>query len=227
MDKVAFAIKMGKKAAQLNNAHQAAGQKPSLQRAGNLAFNQGASHGKEMGKSYLKTFEVVPRLVLRGVQLIAAIIICGFYGNRINVEQKDHQKIGMVWVYAVTIAGLSGVTAIFFAAAASAGSIPVIGSRLKLLKAYRAYPWDAFLFVAWMSVFGTFAHLFLKRKADDKYRGSNTAAMKIALWIDLTNAVLWFLSALYGWFKAFAARKADRLTDKAGQKIFKTESNAV
>lgn len=237
MGKLSSALKVGKQVAELGknakNIHEAAStfraaDKRQMGRsASQFAFSEGAAHGKTMGKTWLKTFEVIPRLVLRGLQLVAALIICGFYGNRVDVEKKANQGIAPEWLYGVTIAGMSAVTAIFFTAAASAGAIPFLGSRLKLLKAYRAYPWDITLFLAWIVAFGVFAGLFLKREDNDSYRGSNTGAMKIAMWIDVVNAVLWFFSAAFGCFKTLAARKADKLTDKVGKKMFGGDAGAV
>ncbi|KID85043.1 hypothetical protein MGU_07836 [Metarhizium guizhouense ARSEF 977] len=220
MPKFTRTLQTAQQVVDIASAVQGANKKGVARGVGQFAYSQGAEQGKEAFKTWAKPFEVVPRLVLRGLQLLLALIICGFYGNRLSSESKGGEGIGPVWMYGVAVAGLSAVTAIVFAAAASVGSIPVVGKVMGSFKPYLFWSWDLALFGLWMVAFGIFAGLFLKRKSDDPYRGSNTTAMKIALWIDLANAILWFCSAGYSAFKQCTGKKADRITDKAGQKIF-------
>ncbi|CAI4214430.1 unnamed protein product [Parascedosporium putredinis] len=102
------------------------------------------------------------------------------------------------WIFALLVAGGSAITAALFLLAAP------------------------FLFIAWIVVFGLFAGLFLGRDSgeDEEYKGSNTRAMKIAVWVDFVNSLLWFASAVYGCIKTMLGNKVDRMTDKAGQKMF-------
>ncbi|KHN95466.1 uncharacterized protein MAM_06743 [Metarhizium album ARSEF 1941] len=209
------------------SSFRAADKKQLARSAGGFAFSQGAAHGKGVGKAYLKTIEMIPCLILRGVQLVAALVVIGFYGNRISSERAGGKGIGVVWLYGVVVGGLSALTAILFALAGAAGSIPFVGGMLKMLKVYRAYPWDATLCVAWLVAFGVFGGLFMKRADSDSYRGSNTAEMKAAMWFDLVNANFWLVSAIYGCFKAFVARKADRMRKRAAQKMFGDDPAAV
>lgn len=189
-------------------------------KAGRHAFTEGAETGKTMGKTWLKTFEVVPRLVCRGLQFIFAIIICGFYGHRLDEDQDANRSFSPEWIFALTVAGLSATTAILFVAITPLGAIPYFGSKMKLIKTYRAFPWDLGLFIVWLVVFGIFAGIFLPRSSDDKYKGASTGPMKVAVWLDLVNAILWFVSGIYGAVKSFLGEKADAMTDKVGQKIF-------
>lgn len=196
-------------------------------KAGKHAFNEGAETGKTMGKAWLKTFEVIPRMVCRCLQFLFAIIACGFYGNRIQADREDHEGFSPEWVLAIIIAGTSAITAILFVAATPLGAIPFFGSRFKLFKTYRAFPWDLGLFIAWIVVFGIFAGIFLHRDADDKYKGSNTGAMKTAVWVDFVNSLLWLTSGVYGAIKSFMGEKADQVTDKMGQKLFERKKTAA
>lgn len=190
--------------------------------AGRAAFAEGTDAGKTMGKSWLKTFEVIPRLVCRGLQLVFALIVCGFYGNRVDADRKGDDGYSPEWIFALVVAGTSAVTAVLFAAATPLGALPVIGARLKLFKTYRAFAWDLGLFVIWIAVFGLFAGIFLKREGgdEDRYKGARTGAMKIAVWLDLVNAILWLVSGCYGCLKTCLGERADRLTDKVGKKLF-------
>ncbi|GKT64086.1 uracil phosphoribosyltransferase [Colletotrichum tofieldiae] len=189
-------------------------------KAGRGVFNEGAETGKTMGKTWLKTFEVVPRLVCRGLQFLFALIACGFYGNRVDADSKDDDGFSPEWILAITVAGASAVTAVLFVAATPLGALPFIGSRIKIFKTYRAFAWDLILFIAWIVIFGIFAAIFLKRDSEDSYKGSKTGVMKVAVWIDLVNAIFWFVSGVYGCIKTFLGDKADQMTDKMGQKLF-------
>ncbi|KAH8175370.1 uracil phosphoribosyltransferase [Sarocladium implicatum] len=190
--------------------------------AGRHAFNEASATGTTVGKSWLKTFEVIPRLAFRSMQFLFAIITIGFYGNRVDADRKDGEGYSAEWLYAIIVGGASSVTAILFVAAATLSSLPYIGSKLKMLKAYRAFWWDLTLFIAWIVVFGIFAGIFLKRDDDDgSYKGAKTGAMKVAVWMDLINAILWLVSGVYGGVKTFLGGKLEEGTAKVGEKLFR------
>lgn len=189
--------------------------------AGQHVFNQGADMGKDAGKSWLKTFEVIPRLVCRGLQFLFAIIAVGFYGNRVDVESRAGDAVAAEWIYGTLIGGLSAVTAVLFVVASPLSALPFIGGKLNIFKTYKAFPWDFFLFIAWIVVFGIFAGIFLKMDDDDDHKGSNTSAMKGAVWIDFVNAILWLVSGVYGCIKTCLGEKVDKVTNKVGGNIFK------
>jgi hypothetical protein len=228
MGKLATAMKvveMGKSASNLasaaNDFRQA--DKGELGRqAGKQAFSAGADTGKEMGKTWLKTFEVIPRMVVRGLQFIFAIVACGFYGNRVDADKRDGDgSFSPEWIFAILVAGLSAVSAVLFLAAAPLSAIPFLGSRLGIGRTYRAFAWDLVLFVCWLVVFGIFAGIFLHRDGDDpEYKGASTTAMKTAVWFDLLNVLLWLASGVYGAVKVFLGEKVDHLSDRAGNKLF-------
>ncbi|OLN97679.1 hypothetical protein CCHL11_09159 [Colletotrichum chlorophyti] len=230
MGKLGSALKAGQTALELGRNVQgiagaasefrAADKAEIGRKAGRGAFNEGADVGKTMGKTWLKTFEVIPRLVCRGLQFLFAIIACGFYGNRVDADRKADDGFSPEWIFAITVAGASAVTAVLFVAATPLSAIPYVGSKMKLFKTYRAFAWDLVLFVAWIVVFGIFAGIFLKRDSDDSYKGSSTSLMKVAVWIDLVNAIFWFVSGVYGAIKTFLGDKADEITEKVGQKLF-------
>lgn len=189
-------------------------------KAGHQAFNTGTDTGKEMGKTWLKTFETIPRFVCRGLQLVFAIIACGFYGNRLDADRRAGNGPEPEWIFAVLIAGVSALSAIFFVAVVPLGAMPFLGSRLKMVKTYRFFTWDFSMFILWIVVFGIFAGIFLKRESDDPYKGASTTAMKTAVWVDFANCIFWLISGVYGLVKTCLGRRADKLTDKVGNKLF-------
>ncbi|CAG9975195.1 unnamed protein product [Clonostachys byssicola] len=230
MGKFSSALKAGQTMVELtNNVKGVAGAASEFRhadkgemgrQAGRAAFNEGADVGKTMGKTWLKTFEVIPRLVCRGLQFVFALIACGFYGNRVDADRKAADGFSAEWIFAILVAGMSAVTALTFLGVATLGALPVIGSRLKVLKTYRAFVWDGILFICWLVVFGVFAGIFLKRDSDEPYKGASTTAMKTAVWVDLVNVVFWLITLVYGAIKTFLGEKVDSLSEKAGNKLF-------
>ncbi|KAL1591324.1 hypothetical protein SLS60_012107 [Paraconiothyrium brasiliense] len=227
MGKLNTAIKLGQTAVQVGRNAQdvhatttelRAMDKRELGRAaGHAAYTEGAATGKDLGKTWLKTFEVVPRMVCRGLQFLFALIACGFYSY---ANHKDGEGIAPEWLFALTICGLSATTAVLFALATPLGAIPCIGSRIKLCRTYRAFAWDLVLFVCWLVTFALFAGIFLHRDNDEVYKGAKPAPMKIAVWIDFANVLLWLASGVYGALKTFLGDKADQITEKLGTKMF-------
>ncbi|KAK7420748.1 hypothetical protein QQX98_002552 [Neonectria punicea] len=236
MNKFGSAIKAGQTAIELGqNVHGLAGAASEFRaadkgelgrKAGRHAFNEGAETGKTMGKTWLKTFEVVPRLVCRGLQFIFALIACGFYGHRVDQDREREDGFSPEWYLALIVAGASAITSLVFVAATPIGAIPYVGSKIKITKTYRAFVWDLILFISWIVVFGIFAGIFLHRDSEDKYKGSTTGPMKVAVWVDLVSSLLWFASGVYGCLKTFLGEKADQMTDKMGKKLFDKKAAA-
>ncbi|KAF9729397.1 hypothetical protein PMIN06_011062 [Paraphaeosphaeria minitans] len=189
--------------------------------AGHTAYTQGADTGKTAAKTWLKTFEVVPRMVCRGLQFLFALIACGYYVN------ANSNGGAAVWLFAIAVSGLSAATAAVFALATPLAAIPFIGGRMKVVKTYRAFGWDLTLFVTWLVAFGVFAGIFLHRDNGDVFKGAKPAPMKVAVWIDFVNAVLWLLSGVYGAVKTFLGDKADAVTQRLGEKMFKKREAEV
>jgi membrane protein implicated in regulation of membrane protease activity len=230
MGKLSSAIKTGQSAIEMGRNVQGLASAASDLRnadkgdmgrkAGRFAFNEGADVGKTAGKTWLKTFEVIPRLVCRVLQFLFAIIAVGFYGNRVESDDKDDDGFSPEWILAITVSGLSAFTAIIFLAVTPLSALPIIGSRLKLFKTYRAFAWDLILFVGWLVVFALFAAIFLHRDDDDSYKGANVPSQRAFVWIDMVNSLFWLVSGGYGSFKVYMGTKADQMTDKVGGKIF-------
>lgn len=189
--------------------------------AGQTAYTEAASTGKTVGKTWLKTFEVVPRMVCRGLQFLFALIACGYY---VNANSKGGAAL---WLFAITISGLSAATAALFALATPLAAIPFIGGKLKVVKTYRAFAWDLALFVCWLVAFGVFAGIFLHRDNADVFKGVKPAPMKIAVWVDLVNALLWLASGVYGALKTFLGEQADRATERLGEKMFAKKATSA
>ncbi|KFH42955.1 hypothetical protein ACRE_063060 [Hapsidospora chrysogenum ATCC 11550] len=217
---------LAKKAKQANEFRHA-DKEGMARQAGHSAFTAGTDVGKEAGKTWLKTFETIPRFVCRGLQFILALVACGFYGNRVDADRKDDDGgFSPEWIFAIIVGGVSAVTAAVFIAVVPLGALPFLGSRLKFVKTYRAFALDFALFILWIVVFGIFAGIFLPRDGDDeRYKGASTGAMKTAVWVDLVNAIFWLITGAYGAVKTFLGRKTNALTDKMGNKILERKQS--
>lgn len=234
MGKLGTAIKVSQRAVQVGRSAQELHattaelrtmNKGDLSRAaGHAAFNEGADTGKTIGKTWLKTFEVLPRMICRGLQFLFAMIACGFYGNRVDANREGGGGFAPEWLFAITICSLSAITSVLYCMATPLGALPFIGSKLKLVKTYRAFSWDLALFICWLVAFGLFAGIFLHRDNNDAYKGAKPATMKIAVWIDLVNVLLWLTSGVYGALKTYLGDKADQMTDKLGKKMFEKKA---
>lgn len=184
--------------------------------------NAGVGIAKTMAKGSIKKFFASPlmwaRLVGRGTQFVFALIVVASYGARVNRDRREGNDQAAGWVYALFVAGLSAITSAVFA-------IPFWRTHVYFL-------WDAFLFILWVAVFGTFARIFLPLESgEDEYQGASIAAMKVAVWLDLVNCILWLDTAIYGFVYGWTTEKGKgfgRLfARKATGKIGDLENNAT
>lgn len=121
------------------------------------------------------SFAYICHSIFRIIQLILALTVCGLYG--INLSNNDAWQSR--WIFAEVTAGLSAITALLYL-------IPYT------LRIPYVFVWDALLFLLWISVFGVFASMYMNI---DPHGHRSLQRMKDAVWIDLANAVCWFISA--------------------------------
>jgi len=181
-----------------------------------------AKLGKKAATAPLRAWENVPRWVLRGLQLLVALVAVGFYGRRVDTDRRSGEPQAPEWVYGVAVAGLSAITAVAFAVA---GAMSAVSDRCRT---YRLFAWDATLFLLWIAMFGVSGYIFLHR--DDgapNYKGASTRIMKGVTWMDLASALLWLVSAVYGAVKTFAGNKVDSVTGRVVGKVFGPKKAAV
>ncbi len=185
--------------------------------------NAGVGVAKTVAKGSIKKFFASPlmwlRLVGRGTQFVLALVVCGFYGRRVSSDHRHGDAQSAAWVYALFVAGLSAATAAAFA--------------VPLWRTHRLLAWDLALFVLWIAAFGTFAGKFLSLTDEEAaaYDGVvSVGAMKVAVWLDLLNALLWLGTAAYGFVYGLTVEKGKgfgRLfARKATGKLGDLEANA-
>jgi hypothetical protein len=173
---------------------------------------QALKMGKAAATAPLRLWENAPRLVVRVLQFVLGIVLCGIYGYR--VSRTPEGTSAAEFVYAVFVAGASSVVAVLFAAG---GTLSALSKRCKT---YRLFAVDLVLFLLWLVAFGLFAAIFLHRGSDEPpYKESSTTLMKGAVWLDLVNTILWLVSGLYGAIKQFMGEKVDKLGNKVTSKV--------
>jgi TctA family transporter len=70
----------------------------------------------------------------------------------------------------------------------------------------------AYLSILWVAVFGIFAKLFLH---EDPEGDKGIQRMKNAIWVDLTNMLLWLVSGIMGAIVFFTSGKRTMWTGRA------------
>ena len=135
------------------------------------------------------------RLFIRFFQFLLAITVAGLYGVDLHNANKANKYTDAKWVFAEVVAGLSAVTVLVYC-------IPVV---LRLQRFWAA--WDLVLFILWASVLGVFGSIYIGAKPSPQQGGQRR--MKNAVWVDLTNMLLWLVTTAYGiiiWLRASNTR---------------------
>jgi len=123
------------------------------------------------------------RLTARILQFVLALTVAGLYGVDLQNAQKAHVYADSKWVYAEVVAGISAVMAAVY-------MIPT-----PKIKPWFLFPVDALIFILYMALFGTFGKMYINENPEgDK----GITRMKHAVWVDLVNMLLWFMTAVYG-----------------------------
>jgi len=139
------------------------------------------------------------RLFIAIVQFILAITVCGLYGQDLNAARKAHVYMDANWVYAVCVGGVSGAIALIY-------MIPRTPWRY-------LFPADLLAFVSYVALFGVFGSKYINEDPENVGHGDGPKIqrMKNAVWIDLTNMLLWLVTSAWGVFSFFRIRHSRTL----------------
>jgi len=119
---------------------------------------------------------VIGRTFLRGLQFIFALVIAGLYGK--DISDGNHSS---KWVYAEVVVGLTAVTTLVY--------------LVPFVRSFKMFFWDALLFIFWTALFGVFGNIYIHKDC----KGNGTCnRMKAAVWIDMIEMLMWFISAVVG-----------------------------
>jgi H+/Cl- antiporter ClcA len=154
-------------------------------------FKSSSTTASTASTSTIPTPLKIANLILRFLQLVFAVTVIGLYSTDLDRARRRNVKANSRWVYAVVVGALSALTALLF--------------MIPRVKFYRVFPWDGVLFILWTAVFGIFGKLYI----NETPAPGDTAnrRMKNAVWIDLVNMILWFLTTLLGAALFFKYRK--------------------
>ncbi|KAH8199973.1 hypothetical protein TruAng_005854 [Truncatella angustata] len=172
-----------------------------------------ARAGKGAATKQIGLYENVARWVARGIQLIFALIVVGFYAHRVDSDRKAGSAASAAWVYATFVAGTSCITCVLY-------SIPFV-------PVHRLFYMDGLLALLWLVVFGVFAGIFLPKESGTEWEGTSVRLMKVGVWIDLVNCLLWIATCAYGVFRTFLGRKAKAYENKIDAKLGEMEDRAI
>ncbi|PSR75849.1 hypothetical protein BD289DRAFT_346633, partial [Coniella lustricola] len=177
------------------------------------ATNVGYAAGTKAATAPLRAWENIPRLAVRGLQFLLALIIVGIYGVRVGHGRSDSADASPAWWFGMMVGVLSCISALILAFTAPLG---MFSDRFKT---HHLFGWDLVFFLLWIIVFGIFEGIFHDRSSDNPYKDSSTAVEKSAAWLDLVNALLWLVSGVYGGIKTWLGRRRDALKDRVQHRL--------
>ena len=144
-----------------------------------MAFNEHSSTSRFSLRNILN-------LALRSLQIIFALAVVGLYAQDLNKARKLGKYSDSKWGFATAIGVLSAITAALYAV------LPLI---VRSFTTALLFGWDFILFILWVAVFGIFGSMYIKEDAEGN---GGVMRMKNAVWIDLINMLLWFVSGIVG-----------------------------
>jgi hypothetical protein len=145
----------------------------------------------------------IARLVLRFFQFVLGITVIALYAQDLDRARKAHVYMDSKWVWAVVCGSLGSIVSLLF--------------MTPFLKAWFFFYVDAFVFLCYLVAFGIFGKMYIPEDAEGN---GGVQRMKNAVWVLLTNMLLWLLSAGYGAMVFWKTRKArTSLTGRGAQHV--------
>ncbi|KAH7358659.1 hypothetical protein B0T11DRAFT_340912 [Plectosphaerella cucumerina] len=118
--------------------------------------------------------------VLHLAQLVMAVTVIGLYAPDLQRANKVGGYVDGKWAYAVVVGSIAAVTSLIYL-------IPFV------LRIGYIWVWDTIVFILWIAAFGIFGQMYIKEDAEGD---EGIERMKNAVWVLLTNALLWLISAV-------------------------------
>lgn len=155
--------------------------------------------------------------LLRFFQFVMGLTVVGLYGVDIHHAHKKGVSADAKWVYAEVTAGMAVVTATVVLAA------PFFMKKRSLTSVHAlhlpAFVWESVVVLLWLTLFGIFGKMYI---GEDPEGDDGITRMKHAVWVDLTNLLLWVATATWcglRWWKGRAAApepfESDKLYEQA------------
>lgn len=146
-----------------------------------------------VGTSFWSNFTVTGalRIFLRFFQFVMGLTVIGLYTVDLENARRANKYVDSKWVWAVVCGTLGSLISLIF--------------MLPLVKAWFFFYVDAFLFLCYVIAFGIFGKLFIPEDAEGN---EGITRMKNAVWVLLTNMLLWLVTAVLGAIVFWKSRKA-------------------
>jgi len=113
-------------------------------------------------------------------QFVLALVVCGLYGVDLHAASLAGKYTDSKWVYAEVVGGLSATTTLLYL-------VPFI------LRFSFVWIWNVVIFALWIALFGVFGSMYIHA---DPQGDAGIQRMKNAVWVDLTNALLWLFTSV-------------------------------
>lgn len=134
------------------------------------------------------------RIIVRLFQFVMGLVVMGLYAQDLDKARKAGKYADPKWVYAVFCGAFGAFFSLVF--------------MLPLVKSWMFFGIDFLVFFFYMVLFGIFGKMYIK---EDPEGNKGIIRMKHAVWVDLTNMLLWIGTTIYGSFVFWKARKARTL----------------
>jgi hypothetical protein len=146
-----------------------------------------------LGTSFWSHFTVsgLVRIILRFFQFVLGITVIALYAIDLDNARKAKSYTDSKWVWAVVCGTLGSITALLF--------------MLPLIKAWFFFFVDFFVFLCYLIAFGIFGKMYIPEDAEGN---GGIIRMKNAVWVLLTNMLLWFITAIWGGILFWKTRNA-------------------
>jgi hypothetical protein len=157
------------------------------------------------GTSFWSHFSIgaAVRIVLRFFQFVLGITVIGLYAIDLDRARKAGVYIDSKWVWSVVCGTLGALVSLAF--------------MLPLMKAWFFFYVDALVFLCYLVAFGIFGKMYIPENPEGN---AGIQRMKNAVWVLLTNMLLWLMTAVYGAVVFWKNRKArTSLTGRGAQHV--------
>jgi hypothetical protein len=135
------------------------------------------------------TLSGVMWMFFRFFQFVLGITVIALYAIDLDNARKAGKYTDSKWVWAV-VCGTLGATM------ALVGIVPRIPSHIFFFV-------DVFVFICYLVAFGIFGKMYIPEDAEGS---SGITRMRNAVWVLLTNMLLWFITAAWAGFKFWKYR---------------------
>ncbi|KAF3345483.1 PWWP domain-containing protein2 [Verticillium dahliae VDG2] len=145
---------------------------------------------------------LIARTILRTLQFLLALVIAILYGID---TRDDPSTCTSQWIFAIVAAVLSMVT--------------VVLHLFITVTRYGWCVWDWVVAVFWAAITGVFGTLYLAGQYKQEGLPPASGRMKVAVWLNLVNMLLWIVTGLLSTIWCCGTRKMRRRIEQDHAKL--------